>query len=100
MDPGSGLDQRKCLREMVGTTRFELATSPTPRVRSTRLSHVPTVFRHAAREGDGGVMLHLQVYTRARGVGLFGTEDSHGLNERFESLQVLSLDPFDYPIIW
>src|SRR6185437_15355997 len=27
---------------MVGTTRFELATSPTPRVRSTRLSHVPT----------------------------------------------------------
>src|SRR5665213_2111798 len=31
---------------MVGTTRFELATSPTPRVRSTRLSHVPT---YAAR---------------------------------------------------
>ena len=30
---------------MVGTTRFELATSPTPRVRSTRLSHVPTLFR-------------------------------------------------------
>ena len=29
-------------KEMVGTTRFELATSPTPRVRSTRLSHVPT----------------------------------------------------------
>jgi hypothetical protein len=28
--------------KMVGTTRFELATSPTPRVRSTRLSHVPT----------------------------------------------------------
>ncbi len=28
---------------MVGTTRFELATSPTPRVRSTRLSHVPTI---------------------------------------------------------
>ncbi len=28
---------------MVGTTRFELATSPTPRVRSTRLSHVPTL---------------------------------------------------------
>ena len=27
---------------LVGTTRFELATSPTPRVRSTRLSHVPT----------------------------------------------------------
>ena len=32
------------LREMVGTTRFELATSPTPRVRSTRLSHVPTCY--------------------------------------------------------
>jgi hypothetical protein len=29
---------------MVGTTRFELATSPTPRVRSTRLSHVPTFY--------------------------------------------------------
>jgi hypothetical protein len=29
---------------MVGTTRFELATSPTPRVRSTRLSHVPTCY--------------------------------------------------------
>src|ERR1700679_3484600 len=30
------------LQKMVGTTRFELATSPTPRERSTRLSHVPT----------------------------------------------------------
>src|SRR5664279_1743027 len=28
---------------MVGTTGFEPATSPTPRVRSTRLSHVPTL---------------------------------------------------------
>src|ERR1017187_5461031 len=36
---------------MVGTTRFELATSPTPRVRSTRLSHVPTHVSHAARVG-------------------------------------------------
>ena len=34
----------KLLKVMVGTTRFELATSPTPRVRSTRLSHVPTCF--------------------------------------------------------
>ena len=38
---------------MVGTTRFELATSPTPRVRSTRLSHVPTCLRQATRaRGD------------------------------------------------
>ena len=36
---------------MVGTTRFELATSPTPRVRSTRLSHVPTC---VARVVPGG----------------------------------------------
>ncbi len=35
-------------KEMVGTTRFELATSPTPRVRSTRLSHVPTFVASAA----------------------------------------------------
>ena len=35
----------KCQKwKMVGTTRFELATSPTPRVRSTRLSHVPTCY--------------------------------------------------------
>src|SRR5271154_1147006 len=31
------------IEKMVGTTGFEPATSPTPRVRSTRLSHVPTV---------------------------------------------------------
>ena len=31
------------VENMVGTTGFEPATSPTPRVRSTRLSHVPTV---------------------------------------------------------
>src|SRR5271154_4583074 len=31
------------VEKMVGTTGFEPATSPTPRVRSTRLSHVPTV---------------------------------------------------------
>src|ERR1700733_4918754 len=42
-------------KKMVGTTRFELATSPTPRVRSTRLSHVPTCVGPSAREGDGGV---------------------------------------------
>src|ERR1700722_4000218 len=40
---------------MVGTTRFELATSPTPRVRSTRLSHVPTMVCTSAQAGDGGV---------------------------------------------
>src|SRR5258705_7581618 len=39
---------------MVGTTRFELATSPTPRVRSTRLSHVPTVLHPSAQAGNGG----------------------------------------------
>ena len=39
------------MKEMVGTTRFELATSPTPRVRSTRLSHVPTHVSRAARVG-------------------------------------------------
>src|SRR6185437_10233677 len=38
---------------MVGTTRFELATSPTPRVRSTRLSHVPTMVAHRPGRGDG-----------------------------------------------
>src|ERR1700761_2057782 len=36
---------------MVGTTRFELATSPTPRVRSTRLSHVPTCCLHVSPSG-------------------------------------------------
>src|SRR5215470_5663582 len=41
---------------MVGTTRFELATSPTPRVRSTRLSHVPTRLR-AVQADSGGVLL-------------------------------------------
>src|SRR5580693_5757852 len=40
---------------MVGTTRFELATSPTPRVRSTRLSHVPTIVCASSQAGDGGV---------------------------------------------
>ena len=33
---------RKCLIEMVGTPRFELGASPTPRVRATRLRHVPS----------------------------------------------------------
>ncbi len=40
---------------MVGTTRFELATSPTPRVRSTRLSHVPTIGLRVTQAGNGGV---------------------------------------------
>ena len=38
----TSVSKRGKREEMVGTTRFELATSPTPRVRSTRLSHVPT----------------------------------------------------------
>ncbi len=38
---------------MVGTTRFELATSPTPRVRSTRLSHVPTLCALTRRSAAG-----------------------------------------------
>ena len=33
---------RRQLEEMVGTTGFEPATSPTPRVRDTRLRYVPT----------------------------------------------------------
>src|SRR5580698_2368910 len=45
---------------MVGTTRFELATSPTPRVRSTRLSHVPTIDLHVIQAGDGGVSCRLK----------------------------------------
>lgn len=50
---------------MVGTTRFELATSPTPRVRSTRLSHVPTLFasRRPFRADSVGYLQPL-VYTR------------------------------------
>ena len=49
--------------KMVGTTRFELATSPTPRVRSTRLSHVPTIVAHRPGMGDGRGLIHVQVYT-------------------------------------
>ena len=45
---------------MVGTTRFELATSPTPRVRSTRLSHVPTIGLRVTKAGDGGVSYSLK----------------------------------------
>src|SRR5438067_5648268 len=45
---------------MVGTTRFELATSPTPRVRSTRLSHVPTIGLRVTKAGDGGVSYRLK----------------------------------------
>lgn len=47
---------------MVGTTRFELATSPTPRVRSTRLSHVPTPYPQS-RQIEAGYQ-HFKVYTR------------------------------------
>src|SRR6185312_4395893 len=54
---------------MVGTTRFELATSPTPRVRSTRLSHVPTFLcmRPAAANRAGHTLgsCWFLVYTRA-----------------------------------
>ena len=50
---------------MVGTTRFELATSPTPRVRSTRLSHVPTSAARAARlRADCEGTCQPLVYTR------------------------------------
>jgi hypothetical protein len=48
---------------MVGTTRFELATSPTPRVRSTRLSHVPTIGLHVSPGGLRRGMLQCLVYT-------------------------------------
>jgi integrase len=46
------------VEEMVGTTRFELATSPTPRVRSTRLSHVPTIGLHVSPSGRRRGILH------------------------------------------
>src|SRR6266478_6528686 len=51
---------------MVGTTRFELATSPTPRVRSTRLSHVPTIGLRVTQAGDGGVYCSSQCTRLAR----------------------------------
>src|SRR5260370_30623393 len=48
---------------MVGTTRFELATSPTPRVRSTRLSHVPTIaFARHPRRATAGYIAVLSVH--------------------------------------
>jgi hypothetical protein len=50
---------------MVGTTRFELATSPTPRVRSTRLSHVPTVLHPSAQGGrQRGYAASISVHER------------------------------------
>jgi hypothetical protein len=36
------MDAMGVSEEMVGTTGFEPATSPTPRVRDTRLRYVPT----------------------------------------------------------
>src|SRR5438445_10885807 len=50
---------------MVGTTRFELATSPTPRVRSTRLSHVPTIGLRVTQAGDAGYLAVLSVHDRS-----------------------------------
>src|SRR5215469_7080065 len=52
---------------MVGTTRFELATSPTPRVRSTRLSHVPTYYcmRRLAEPARGTTSLPPAAYRQA-----------------------------------
>src|ERR1700730_17750460 len=49
---------------MVGTTRFELATSPTPRVRSTRLSHVPTIVCTSPRRATAGYIAVLSVHDR------------------------------------
>jgi hypothetical protein len=66
LDPRGIYAEAKLLKEMVGTTRFELATSPTPRVRSTRLSHVPTCVSRVAREDGGRGILLPQVYTRLR----------------------------------
>jgi hypothetical protein len=51
---------------MVGTTRFELATSPTPRVRSTRLSHVPTVLARQPRRATAGYVAELSVHEGRR----------------------------------
>src|SRR6185437_4432048 len=51
---------------MVGTTRFELATSPTPRVRSTRLSHVPTMVCTSPRRAAAGYLADLSVHEYVR----------------------------------
>jgi hypothetical protein len=60
-DLGCTLSESLQRRKLVGTTRFELATSPTPRVRSTRLSHVPTCCKSVGQEGRARVPL---VYTK------------------------------------
>jgi hypothetical protein len=56
---------------MVGTTRFELATSPTPRVRSTRLSHVPTLLLAPPNLGWRRGYFQHQVYTGPRPIYSF-----------------------------
>jgi hypothetical protein len=54
---------------MVGTTRFELATSPTPRVRSTRLSHVPTYYICARLMKGAGCFKYTAIRGRGYSVG-------------------------------
>jgi hypothetical protein len=66
--------EAKLLKIMVGTTRFELATSPTPRVRSTRLSHVPTCVARIVPEDDGWGIPQHQVYTSH---SVFRRQSSH-----------------------
>lgn len=59
-------------RKMVGTTGFEPATSPTPRVRDTRLRYVPT----------GSVN-----YTAATHAALQFSLDSQGYHPRSRSVK-------------
>jgi hypothetical protein len=56
---------------MVGTTRFELATSPTPRVRSTRLSHVPTRIHSGGRPQTFELFTWSSVHDKAPKEGLY-----------------------------
>ena len=57
LDPRGVSDRAKLLKIMVGTTGFEPATSSTPRMRATRLRHVPTSF---ARRPSGQRQGYLQ----------------------------------------
>src|SRR5690242_12513243 len=50
----SGHLWRTALKKMVGTARFELATSRTPSVRATRLRYVPTGELTTMRRGTAG----------------------------------------------
>src|ERR1700744_1713751 len=68
---------------MVGTTRFELATSPTPRVRSTRLSHVPTIdLRVIPGEATAGYPAVLIVHEQSLSAAYPSTTHYHPASAR------------------